>query len=255
MVPRSAAVNRGTSRAAPSRNLRLASRSSSRPPAPGRTQATPPLRVRPGASQHCFRQDPRTPHAAGINPRPVSQPHLDGSSIMSLPTSRDVTLTPASKLPSSVINKLQDCVIGRKRPPWTRRFYPRAISVSPANWTPIANPSGAGRAPTAQLTDEATTIFEIPFEDGDRIIGIDYDAYGLSSCTGIVKYASTMGAAPATLGSWSDPDRVDGWGTVTVPGFVPQLCAATSVLWMEITTAVGSPRYTMGLISATFDRL
>jgi hypothetical protein len=67
---------------------------------------------------------------------------------MTLPTSRNDTLTPASTVPASLLNALQDQVVGAKRPPLWRWQTPQGLVAADVNLGYVADGSiiagGAG---------------------------------------------------------------------------------------------------------------
>lgn len=52
-----------------------------------------------------------------------------------LPTARDITLAPGDPIPSALLNKLQDCIIGKKHPLITRWYPPLSRTANDVNMT------------------------------------------------------------------------------------------------------------------------
>ena len=117
---------------------------------------------------------------------------------MTLPTSRDVTLNPADPFPSTLGNKLQDCVIGQKHPAQPR-------TVGPSSWhpkTPANATLGAGEW-TINNTTMVADLDWIPA--GDRIVSANWSYNpGAVSLDMSLRRRKFDGTAEETLFTFTD---------------------------------------------------
>ncbi len=174
-----------------------------------------------------------------------------------LPNSRTVTLAPSDPFPSALGNELQDMIIGAKRKAWVSSQYLAPLTM--VNFA-VSTP-GFGLVSWTSSSTGASITFGIPYNEGDRLIGIRYWAFGdgvVDSFGGKVQYATTFGTA-TTLAAWDDINRPAAWGMVDVtvissgPAFTPTVLAANGTLFMFINaTAAG---LAIGMPIAVFDRL
>lgn len=163
---------------------------------------------------------------------------------MSLPSSRDITINSGDPIPSSLLNKLQDCVVGRKKPPYTRSAPSNQLSI----WGSTPWPLGtSGFTTSAGVL--AGDVF-LPVEEGDRITGITVSSFGTGALTvthNLYKISAAM--ANTLLQSFTDVNRAAAWGDFVFPAFTPYVVGAGEVLRLEISVVsagakIGNIRYT-----------
>lgn len=132
---------------------------------------------------------------------------------MALPTSRDVTFAPGSQIPSSVLNNIQDNIIGAKHGDVTR-YIPIPIiqttGTSPSLGdffgnitTPISSNSPYYTAAGTGAVPDGRIAVPLPISIGDRIKQIDafvYDNAGGSVNIALTKHLLT-GVPPGTTSS------------------------------------------------------
>jgi hypothetical protein len=177
---------------------------------------------------------------------------------MGLPTSREYTAGPGSPIQSNAFNILQDCVIGHKRPTFTRTFYPKfmlaggfVLGNNPVNASFQQSYNSAGAVNPA--------YFDIPFEDGDVLVDVKYSAAGngvTDMTNGVVIHAPSSGVVTTALASWADNNRAAAWGVVDVSAlvtFTPQLLVAGASLYVQLVTNAAG--YSIGVCQAVFTRL
>jgi hypothetical protein len=180
---------------------------------------------------------------------------------MALPTSRERTYAAGSQVFSADLNKIQDCIIGRKRPVWSVTWNPTMLVQTNFAWG--ANPVNAAFPPCLTSNSVGALLtFGIPYEDGDRLIGFKYMSAGNGAADtngGRIDYAATIGTATSQLASWTDTNRAAVWGVVDVttiaaaPAFTSQVLAATGSL--IVTIPANGTGLSLGGFTALFDRL
>lgn len=172
---------------------------------------------------------------------------------MALPTSRNTTYGSASPVKSADLNALQDCVIGRKKPPWTRVFWPKFLTRGATLVDEVT--FGLDTFVGVKSTGSAIALVEIPCEVGDRITGLKYDAIGngAADCTAEVYYSSGPGVAGSLLSTNNDVNRAAAWGQVVMPSFTPQIVGATGALWLAL--SINAANYQVSWMYGAFDRL
>jgi len=171
---------------------------------------------------------------------------------MGLPISRDETHTSASKVSSSLLDKLQDGIIGHKRPQWTRGWLPAIL----CNLGTFAEFDSDGNVPPIyrQSTGSGVIHFGVPFEDGDRITGFGFAIYGdgVVDSTLDLFYSASQGAAYTSLGHWSVTNHPAAW-TMNALVVAPQILVAGATLTVKFSPSAANLRF--GMVTATFDRL
>lgn len=175
-----------------------------------------------------------------------------------LPGARTVTLVPGDPFPAALGDELQDQIIGAKRKAWGRPFYPRFLSTTnlTLNTTGLTGPP----AETYTSSGVATGVFEVPFEEGDRIIALKYWAFGngvtdLSSGR-LEFFAGAPDALATNVISWNDSNRPAAWtffDTATIGTFFPLVLTAGGILRCLIN--INAAGYQFGWWQASFDRL
>lgn len=178
---------------------------------------------------------------------------------MALPTSRNTTYAAGSQVKSADLNDIQDCIVGHKRPTFKRTFYPKFV-------IPGTNPFTGALAGASHLVwssaGAANAIFDIPYEDGDRLINLRYWAAGdgaVDLTLGKIFWSSDLTGALSTIANWTDNNRAASFGLVDVaaistgPTFTPTTLAADGDLFVQLIT--NAANYTLGPFTAWFDRL
>lgn len=177
-----------------------------------------------------------------------------------LPTSRTLTLVPGDPIPSALLNEVQDNIIGHKRPVFKRTFLPKFV-------IPGTNPYagslfGSGQLGWSSAAGAVNTSFDIPFEDGDRLINLRYWAAGdgtVDLTTGKIFWAPAMTGAVSTIANWTDNNRSSTFAIVDVaaistgPAFTNTTLTADGNLFVQLIT--NAANYQLGSFTAWFDRL
>lgn len=178
---------------------------------------------------------------------------------LGLPTRRNRTYAAGVQVFSTDLNAFADGFTGRKKPPFERRFFPRLAFPGTTNvWVPNTLTIGGGVAsPVIQSTGGTGAVanVEIPYEPGERILGLHLNAAGDGSADiqFDVFYAASLAVAASTLSTLTDVNRAAAWGKIIMPSFVAQVLASDSVLFLRLSpTATG---YQIGPCTAWFDRL
>ncbi len=178
----------------------------------------------------------------------------------SLPVSRTVTLGPCDPIPTSLINEIQDNIIGHKRPSFRRSFLPQFKVITGGSFVAAPNPTH----PLQYLYQVSTARslasgqFDVQFEEGDTFTGLTIEAYGdghsnfgleLDVATSRTSSSFMQGGGPAAA-------PPPGWITIALTPPVSRLMAATDTI-TGILTVSGSPtgNFYIGQIVASFQRL
>ncbi len=170
---------------------------------------------------------------------------------MTLPTSRNTTLSAASPFPSSLANALQDMVVGFKRPSITRWIQPTPANIpNQAGTSTLAANSIVGGSAWQFRGMNVGHVFE-----GDRITGIALRLLGTGgaqSLTFLLNYGS--GAALTSLGTLTVATPPASWATYSLAFATPHVMAVGESLSLDLTsgTLVGT---TLGPIGIVSDRL
>lgn len=164
---------------------------------------------------------------------------------MALPTSREITATPAADIPSNVINAIQDAIIGKKFASIPRTFHPTpmpsgAYTLSGEGYI---ESSGVGGARIA-----------IPTEEGDRVTAITFKAFGngVVDVTYELRLLANDNVTSTLLGTVTDNNRAAAWGDVTFAVAPTIIGAGQSLSFVAAANAAGAR---LGRIKVTFDRL
>jgi len=167
---------------------------------------------------------------------------------MSLPTSRDITIANGDPIPSALLNKLQDCAIGNKKPSLTRTLSSLSFPWIGSWATPGAGYvlSNAGGIPG---------VVPLYMETGDRITEVTISSYGTGALTvnhELVVVPANM--VPNTLVNVNDVNRAAAWGDfVYGVGAAAYVMNAGDCLYLVITA--GSANARLGNIRWNYDRL
>ncbi len=178
-----------------------------------------------------------------------------------LPTSRTTTHIVGDPVDPNLIDEIQDAIIGSKRKPFIRRFFPRFTVPGPAWGAPASVVAGGLSFAGVTSTGISATPgrIEIPHEVGDRLIGLSWQACGNGVADIVIDamYSPTYLSPPSPplLGTLTDLNRSGAaWSTATMVIGTPTVVVDGSN--MEILVlAQGAAGYTIGMMSGTFDRL
>lgn len=175
---------------------------------------------------------------------------------MALPVSRNTTYGTDSPVLPNDLNALEDCVIGRKKPPWTRPFWPVLVYAGTGG---VWAPTGAGAPGTPDITVNAITLNEgvvgVPCEEGDRVTGLrvqTFNNFGAGRTVTIKLYYGVGNGLWTQLGTATTVSAVAAWVPLTVP-VTPQIIAVDGALMMTLNANGANMK--VGLGYATFDRL
>ncbi len=174
---------------------------------------------------------------------------------MGLPESRDVTLGTSTKFPPSLGNALQDMIIGSKRKAFPRPFWPKLIGQV-GTWTQSGVTVGGGSFSSYIISGAGGTnlgFVDVPFEEGDRIIGLTVcvSGNGVANCNFSMFYTVDM-VFQSSLTNTQDLARTATWTRITIP-ITPQIIAPGGGLILGCQSDAAS--YRVGLCRAIFDRL
>jgi hypothetical protein len=136
---------------------------------------------------------------------------------MTLPTSRNDTLTPASTVPASLLNALQDQVVGAKRPPLWRWQTPQGLVAADVNLGYVADGSIIAGGAGAVLGLVPVTGLLV----GDRITAISARVLGTGVATNVVVrlYRNNGdGTARTGIGTITIGTPPASWNTYTLTG-------------------------------------
>ena len=167
---------------------------------------------------------------------------------MALPTSRDITLTSASPAPSNLLNKLQDMVIGNKKPSTTRQSMPFFGSGKTGTWNELSN--------YVQSTIAAGFQMPLLMEAGDRLTAVTIAAYGDGAvdCAFSLFAITPANAVTTLVNAQQDTNRAAAWGDVSLV-----LSPSTYVMGageaLILTIGANAANYRVGPIRWTYDRL
>lgn len=185
---------------------------------------------------------------------------------MPLPTSRNRTYVEGAPVIPGDLNDLQDQIIGAKRRPFTRTFLPKFSTLS--NFVAGSNPDTHGTPGLVVFNSPGGAVsnatFDIPFDDGDRLLNLSYWAIGngttdLTSAT--LLYAATMPELGTNLMTWVDNNRAATWGLVDVSAvsisgpIVDGGKVLAAGAWLGVKLTTNAAGYSIGPCIAKFDRL
>lgn len=174
---------------------------------------------------------------------------------MALPTTRDITLNPADPVPSALLNKLQDQVVGKKMPSNTRVFGPLGGSVLPqvpANLTSnIATSPGQNYVVSSGVV---SMVIYLPGELGDRITGLTVRAYGdgVADCTYTAGYLDGSGVI-TQLANATDTNRAAAWGDFQLTPWTNRVLGVGEMI--AIFVAINATNYRIQKWMMQYDRL
>lgn len=170
---------------------------------------------------------------------------------MLLPTSRNVTLNPSDPIPSALLDDLQDCIIGTKKPTTIRPQMPAPYAVATS-----FNLAGGGAAPVYLVSNAVSANVTIGLfcETGDRITSCSYRALGngVVDCTASLYVCASDMVTTTLLGTFVDNNRAAAWGEVTIP-VTPHVMAAGEFLYLYL--IANAALYQVGRILTGYDRL
>ncbi len=158
----------------------------------------PPQTVCPLPPPPC----PTCPPVPFCPPPPLTCPGPGCPATGNLPVSRTLTLGPNDPIPTSLINEIQDNIIGHKRAPYDVPFRPILHLVNPSGAvTTVSEPGGLVQQYVYKVPPGTLIQFDIPFQAGDTFIGFRIELYG----DGIVDmgFSVSYGATPT-----------DGWRNI-----------------------------------------
>lgn len=195
---------------------------------------------------------PPAPDAATPTP-PPDQPRY-GCAMGLLPDSRTETFTPDAPVKSAVLNELQDAVIGHWRQEWTRAFALHQVFVSVGvGFAGVANPAGAGRPGVIGSSGDTTVEFDVPFEDGDELVGFEVDVFGngLGQTLSVIHYPDV--ATVGTIKGTEVPGGGASWSRVAITPLTAT--ALTSANILRFRAIVNGAGLCLGTGYATFRRV
>lgn len=174
---------------------------------------------------------------------------------MGLPTSREANHGAQSPIAGTTVDKIQDCIIGAKKPSLVRTFGPNGGGVSPlspASWT-----NSMGTSPTQNyFVSGAATSFlvHLPCETGDRITGITVRAFGDGAvdCTFTAGYLDSSGVLQP-LATFTDTNRAAAWGDAILSPWTNRTLLAGESLACHVNINAINYRIQKWLVS--YDRL
>lgn len=145
---------------------------------------------------------------------------------MPLPTSRDLTINPTDPIPSSLLNKLQDCTVGMKFPLHDR-------PIGPASWQVKAggNASLGDGQWTFGALSQLVAPLELPYGTTIATVLFAYNRGGAGNITlKLRKRNIATGAAAADIASVVI-NAGTGW---TTSGLSPSYATETNfAVWLE----------------------
>lgn len=166
---------------------------------------------------------------------------------MALPTSRDETCTPAAQVSSNLLNRIQDQIIGNKKPSTTKMLAPKIVNMGSTWTTPGVD--------TVQSASAQEAFFDVPSEVGDRITGLEVTAQGNGVVDAtITLYYVNAGMVPTSMGALVDTNRAAAWGqAVVTPNITPHTMAVGERLRLSVNPNAAA--YQVGTIRLIYDRL
>lgn len=176
-----------------------------------------------------------------------------------LPGSRTVNANPSDAVSSALADEMQDCIIGAKRKLFWRNFYP-SFTLPGTFFGGIATVAGHNVHAYVSPGGASTSLFGVPFDDGDTLVGLKYWASGngtVDLTSGLLFYGATMTVDPTQIASWTDTNRAAAFGILDIGvaslTFPPTLLAAGGSLFVQLVTNAAG--YNIGPWWAGFTRL
>lgn len=170
---------------------------------------------------------------------------------MTLPTARNYTQNTAAPIQSTLLNALQDCVVGMKRPSAWRWINPATPNVLSAAGTNTMQEDGLTFGNAGTFTGMPLGIWN----EGDRITAFAVRHLGTGvAWTAAYLLRMNIGGTLTTLGTLSIVTPPAAWATYTLTLGSPQTLPVNASLYLSQTTgAIVSNR--LGLVGVQSDRL
>lgn len=168
---------------------------------------------------------------------------------MALPTTRDETITAASQIKAALLNKLQDMIVGHKKPSLMRTTPSLHAALSPT-WV---YDFGTGYIQSSSSTSACIGLL---VEAGDRITGVSIMAQGdgVVDATYTLRAVTAAGVVTTLCNAQADNNRSVAWGTVSlVLSPATYVMSANEMLHLLVSPNAGN--YRVGSVSYTYDRL
>jgi hypothetical protein len=170
-----------------------------------------------------------------------------------LPTSRTVTINPGDPIPGTIINELQDMVVGGRRPSYTVKIPFRSLvqTSSTGALTVVDNPSG-GTQPFQVVKfispGSLGCRIALPFTIGDTLTAFSMDVYGngVVDSNADLEVRDQAGASVASLATVSSGALPASWSVISVAtsSTLPRVMLITDVLVIRpFTAAAGTLHY------------
>jgi hypothetical protein len=164
-----------------------------------------------------------------------------------LPYSRTITLGPDDPIPSALLNELQDQAIGNKKP-IMRRSIPLKnldLAVGQLQWHADGYATFTG-------SSTGTVKIHVPFEVGDRVLGLECMLYGNGSVDVVHKLTLfDITVTPTLLVDDTDSNRAAAWGAYA-PTTIPHVMATgEDLVWSMDQDA---PTYRIRAAFLVYDR-
>lgn len=171
---------------------------------------------------------------------------------MGLPTSRDVTLGPASAWPSSLGNALQDCIVGRKHPTRTLILSIAAPAVFIPN-VQLVSLSGSTGTATASWFRQIDGL-----EVGERITALRArvadNASGPTKLTLGLSHATAGGGPVGDGGTVQQSSGTGAIQTISVTGLASVVASGLQYV-VNVSIVSGSATCTLYQVEVDLDRL
>jgi hypothetical protein len=183
----------------------------------------------------------------------AAPPHTEGCNMGLLPNARTTTLVNGDPISPDLLNEIQDNIIGAKRRAFVRRFYPYFFVAG--SWTTQSTAAGSPNRPGITTAGVTAGLFAIPYEVGDRLTALTFQGCGngVTDVNFSLIYAADYVAATATIGSAVETNRPVAWATVNFSLTSTPVMVDGDTLY--VVAAPSASGYTIGQVSATFDRL
>lgn len=196
---------------------------------------------------------------ADARPQPDSGPDLERlrACMGNLPGSRTITINPGDPIPGSIIGELQDQIIGAKRKAWSRPRGPGfTLQGSWAAPSLVTDSLGKTLVASVSTAGGVTGYIEIPFDEGDRIIGLSLQVCGNGAANSVFDvWLGTTAAGLVSIagGGYVDVARPNTWATLSAITITPTVLAAGNTLYLSANPSAAG--YNLAAVIPQFDRL
>ena len=154
-----------------------------------------------------------------------------------LPTSRDVTLVADAEVPSSLLNNLQDCIVGGKHGAKTKTLAAATANANATSGFQYAATAGSGNDElweSLASTDE-TVVVPLNLDVGDRLVSVKAWVQAVGGTVSIRLYKEDLSNGTETqLGSTATSSGTTRQALTVTPTAPGEVVASGFKYWLAV---------------------